>query len=265
MQAGDDAVARGRGLLREAIGAPRLGRLGKRHQQRALGGGEPLRLLAEIGERRGAGALDVAAIGGEHEVEVEDLLLGEAALELHGAHHLGQLVGKAAGRARLEQARHLHGQRRAAGDDAGMGCRLPCGPQQGAGVDAMMIVEALVLIGDEHGEEARVHVLCGDGQAPVAVLRDEGAEQPAVAVGHQRRIGDAGTKRHGPQPPQRLAQREARGIHRKHAEEQPRIEAQGPSAAGPRHQGAVTVTLPVALRALSSGRYMSSTVAPGCT
>ena len=68
---GDQAVehavaggARGPGV---AVGPARLRRLRQGDEQRRLGGGQPLRLLAEIGERGGADALDVAAIGSKQQ------------------------------------------------------------------------------------------------------------------------------------------------------------------------------------------------------
>ena len=235
MQKRDHPVAGGDGALGKAVGPPGFGRLRQCHEERAFGGGQALRLLAEIGKRCGARAFDVAAIGGECQIEVEDLLLAEAALQLHGAHHLGQLVGEAAFGARFEQAGDLHGERRSAGDDVAMGDGLPGSAHQRPRVHAMMLVEALVLIGEEHGEEARVDVVRRHGQAPVAVTRDEGAEQAAVPVGDERRIGEVPAERQGPQPAQHLARREAYDVDCENDREQPRIEAQRPSAAGRRH------------------------------
>ena len=228
----DDAVPRQRCGLRVAVGPSRLRRLGKGDEKRTLGGREPLRLLAEIGKRGGACALDVAAIGGERQVEIEDLLLREALLDLYRADHLRQLVGDAALGPRLQKARHLHGERRAARDDAAMAECLPDGAGNGPRIDTSVLVEALVLIGHEHGEEARVDIGGSHRKPPEAVLRDEGAEQPAVAVDDERRIGDAFAKRHGPEAAQRLRHREARHVDGEKHGEQPRIEAERPAAAG---------------------------------
>ena len=75
--------ARGRGRAArvggEAVGTARLRRLRQRDEERRLGEGQALRLAAEIGEARRARALEVAAIGREREVEVEDLVLRAAA------------------------------------------------------------------------------------------------------------------------------------------------------------------------------------------
>ena len=75
-----------------------------------------------------------------------------------------------------------------------------------------MLVEALVLIGDEHVEEARIDIVGGHRQAPVAIMGDEGPQQLAVAVGHQRRIGDVFAQRQRPQPPQGFGDGEADGV-----------------------------------------------------
>ena len=54
-------------------------------------------------------------------------------------------------------------------------------------VDAVMRLEALVLVGDQHGEVARVDVLGIDRQAPAPVRRREGPQQPVVAIDHRDR------------------------------------------------------------------------------
>ena len=171
MEQRDDAVAGGGGGFREAVRPACFRGLRQGDEQRALGRREMLRLLAEIGERGGARALDIAAIGRERQIEIEDLRLAQAALDLQCTDHLGELVAEAAFGARLEEAGDLHGERRAAGHDVAVGRCLPRGAEQRLRVDAAMLVEALVLIGDEHGEEARVDVLARHRQAPVAVTR----------------------------------------------------------------------------------------------
>ena len=49
-------------------------------------------------------------------------------------------------------------------------------------VDAVMVPEALVLIGDQHLDELRVDLVEAGGEPPAAVGRGEGAQQRAVAV-----------------------------------------------------------------------------------
>ena len=63
----------------------------------------------------------------------------------------------APGRRALEQAGDLHGERRAAGDDVAAGeHELPGGADHRLPVDAVMLGEAPVLVGDQHFEEARI-------------------------------------------------------------------------------------------------------------
>src|SRR5262249_60586027 len=107
-----------------AVGTALLRRWRQGHQQRRLAQGQAARLLAEIGERGRARAFEIAAIGREAEIEREDLVLGERALELDRADHLPQLGGEAALGAWLEQPRYLHGDGGGAGDDAAMADRL---------------------------------------------------------------------------------------------------------------------------------------------
>ena len=121
--AGEDAVAGGARGLGRAVGPAGLGRLRQGDEQRGLGGGQPARLLAEPGEAGGADALEVAAVGREGEVEREDRVLVEPALEGEGDADLAELAGERAGRALLEQAGDLHRERRAAGDDPARGER----------------------------------------------------------------------------------------------------------------------------------------------
>ena len=145
---------------RVAVGPARFGRLRQGDEQRRLGEGQPLRLLAEIGEARRADALDVAAIGREREVEVEDSALAEALLELHGAHHLAQLRRRAVrpSRGSIRRATCMvsveppETMRRCAGE-------LPGGTQRAPAVDAVVVAEALVLVGDQHVDEARIDLV----------------------------------------------------------------------------------------------------------
>ena len=63
----EHAVARAMRDVGRAVGPAQLGRLRDRDQQRGFAEREPPRLLAEIGERGGAHAFEVAAIGRERE------------------------------------------------------------------------------------------------------------------------------------------------------------------------------------------------------
>ncbi len=102
----------------ERSGRRMLRRLRQRHQQRRFGERQPARLLAEIGERGGADAFEIAAIGREAEIEREDLVLAELRARSRSRARSGAAWPRTCARARLEQARDLHGERRGARDDA---------------------------------------------------------------------------------------------------------------------------------------------------
>jgi hypothetical protein len=95
------------------VGASPLGGLGQGDQQGLFTVGEGFGLVAEIGQAGGPQALEIAAVGGERQVEGEDLALGEPGLDLQGARHLDQLGAQGAGPG-LQQAGGLHGERRGA-------------------------------------------------------------------------------------------------------------------------------------------------------
>ena len=115
------AVAGGPRRFRVAVGAARFGRLGQGDEERGFGGGQARRLLAEVGEARGADAFDVAAVGRERQVEREDLVLGELRSSFRAMAIWRSLPAIAARAAIVDQPRDLHGQRRAAGDDVAAG------------------------------------------------------------------------------------------------------------------------------------------------
>jgi hypothetical protein len=86
----------------------------------------------------------------------------------------------------LDEARHLHGQRRAAGDDAAMAGELPGGAGQGAHVDAAVLEVALVLECHEHREVTLVDVGRLHRKSPAAVGCRESTQQPVAAVEYRR-------------------------------------------------------------------------------
>ena len=87
----------------EAIGPAQLRRLRQGDEQSCFAEREPARLLAEIGERGGPDPFEIAAVRGEREVEVEDLVLAQNALELNGADCLPELDVKRALAPRLSR------------------------------------------------------------------------------------------------------------------------------------------------------------------
>jgi len=164
----NDAVARLAGGLREAVRPTALGRLRQADEQRRLAHGQACGFLAEPGEACCPDALEIAAIGRQGQVEFEDLLLGMVPVQLERTGDLEGLGGQGAF-ARLHEAGDLHGDRRCARDDACVGCQLVGGAQDGEGVDASVLAEALVFPGQQHLDVARVNVGGLYWQAPAAV------------------------------------------------------------------------------------------------
>ena len=75
--------------------------------------------------------------------------------------------------ARFQKSRHLHGQGRAAGNDAVFACPLPRRAQHGERIDAAMIAKALVLVGDQQIEVAAIDVANLHRQTPAPIARRE--------------------------------------------------------------------------------------------
>ena len=159
-----------RAASRIAVGAAHLRRLRQRDQQGRLGQRQPPRLLAEIGERGGAHAFEVAAERRQPQIEAQDRVLGQPPLQLRARAAPGGSC-----RRRCARARPAAGAppawsassrpRRCAGGATSCQPARPNAP----GVDAVMRAEALVLEGDQHGEIARVDILDLDRQPPAAV------------------------------------------------------------------------------------------------
>ncbi len=105
--AGQNAIARGPGRSGGAVGAAALRRLRDCHQQRSFRGAELARLLAEIGERRGTYAFQIAAHRRQRQVDRQYLALGIAPFELQRAGGLDGLRREAPGPG-IEQASGLH-------------------------------------------------------------------------------------------------------------------------------------------------------------
>ena len=114
----EDEVAALDGALGMAEGIEPAGALDHAGKQGALGEIELAHILAEVGLDGLAEAVDgeaaalpeVDLVG----IHLEDLLLGEAMLELKGDDDLDELALEAALRSEEEAARQLHGERRAA-------------------------------------------------------------------------------------------------------------------------------------------------------
>ena len=291
----EHAVARELRLLGKAIGPPKFRRLRQRDQQRRLAEREPPRLLAEIGERGRADAFEIAAIRRQREIKAEDLVLGERPFELERPHRLPDLGVERAVPARLQQASDLHGDGRAARDDAAMRDELVRRAHDGERIDARMGEEPLVLIGEQRLEEDRVDLLARGRKPPAAFTGEIGPEQLAVAIEHQSRDFEIAPERRRPERLERA--HDCSGNRRDKPHRADRREggtASPPSSAWsalcphhparyarrrlpigerfeavPRlnraHLAGATSTAPVSVRPKRSGRYISSITACGST
>jgi hypothetical protein len=182
----ENTVPRGARSRGRAIRPPRFGRLRQRDQKRRFGQSELQRLLAEIGERSRAHALEIAAKGRDREIAIERARLADFALDLQRAGDLPELGGDRTLGPRFDEPRDLHRQCRAARHH--MAAHQPLRPsaQERADVDAGMLVKPAILIGDEHREIARIDVVRGRRQAPAPIRQGEGPKQPAVTIDDDR-------------------------------------------------------------------------------
>ena len=187
-EAVEHAVARRTRDLGKPIRPAQLRRLRQCYQERRFAKRQPPRLFAEIGERGGPDALDVAAIGCEIEIEREDLVLGQRTLDLDRAHHLAEFRHHAAAHfGRLQKPRHLHGQGGGAGAKMPTCCELQRRAQHRPRIDAVMDAKTLVLISKQHVEEARIDVGDGRRQPPAALARRISAQQAPFPIDHAGR------------------------------------------------------------------------------
>jgi hypothetical protein len=108
LHAVEDAVPRRAGGRGIAIRAAHFRRLRERHQQRGFAQCQAARLLAEIRQRRGADAFQIAAIGRKGQIQRENFGLAEREFEFERTGNLPEFGGKTALLTGLQQPRHLH-------------------------------------------------------------------------------------------------------------------------------------------------------------
>ena len=112
----------------------------------------------------------------------QDLVLAQPSLELNGTRHLLQLCRDRSRAARLQQSRQLHGDGRTARNDPAMPDELPGGTGDCQRIDPGMIVEPLVLIGDQKRKELRIDFIQRHGKTPAAFGIGKGTQQFSVTV-----------------------------------------------------------------------------------
>ncbi len=86
--------------------------------------------------------------------------------------------------ARLQQACELHGEGRTSGNDMAARRQLNGGAPERDNVDTVMLVEALVLVGEQQPEEPRIDIFHRDRQPPAPLAGGIGAQQPALPIEH---------------------------------------------------------------------------------
>ncbi len=145
----EDDVAAGEGAFGMTIGIEAAGALDHASEEGCLGGVDLFEVFVEECLRRLAEAVDVVAAAVAQidlvGVHLEDLLLGEAGLELEGDEDLDELALDAALGREEDAARELHGERGAAARPAPVAAEVVPGPAEHAVVvDAAVLEEAPV-------------------------------------------------------------------------------------------------------------------------
>src|SRR5207244_3618320 len=128
-------------------------------------------------------------------------------------------------------------------------------------VDAVVRVEALVLVGDQQIDIARIDVLDGRRRAPTSVHRCIGAQQLPIAINHDGREFNVLPKRDGPERMDPGRATDDREGYRDGGD----ANAPPPLRSTGGHFAASISTEPTPVRPKRSGRYMSSTYACGST
>ncbi len=175
--------ARGRAVGAE-IGRP----LGHGREQRALGDGQRFGRLAEIAV---GGDLDAPCAAAEKdavEIELEDVILGEGGLEPRRDDHLANLAVVGDVFADQQVLDHLLGDGRTARRPARVRQIADEGANEPVLVDALVLVEALVLGGDEGVAHVLRNLRERDPDTTLVLLEHLG-ERLVLTVEHDARAG----------------------------------------------------------------------------
>ena len=178
----EHAITRPLRRLRIAIEAAHFRRLRKSDKQRRFTDRQAPRLLAEIRDRCRTHAFEIAAERRQSQVQPQNFVFRQCPFELNCARHLAQLPASRALMLALKQARDLHGQRRAARDEALMLRHLHDGARDRLRVDAVMLVKPLILECEQHFQVVLVDVFRVQRQAPLSIGRRKGAQQAVFAI-----------------------------------------------------------------------------------
>ena len=144
--------------------------------------------LAQIGAAGGLDAFEHTAHRRVIQVQGEDFVLRQAGFELHGAEDLAGLAGDGA-RRRFQNTGDLHGEGRAARDNAAACCPLAGSTQQGEGIDPGMPAEVAILVAQQGFPVEGRDFIERDRVTPHVIAVGEGAQRRAVAGHDEQRVG----------------------------------------------------------------------------
>ncbi|MNZ35861.1 hypothetical protein D3C78_532680 [compost metagenome] len=157
VHAAEDPVAALLGAHRVGQRVEARGCLGQAGDHRHLRQAHVADRLAVVHLRGGIDAVGAVAQVDLVHVQLEDLVLGQLALDLQGQQNLVGLAREAALAGEEEVLRHLHGDGTAAGLDMAGFHQLGRGAHQAAGVDTIVVEEIVVL-----GRQKRLDELWGN-------------------------------------------------------------------------------------------------------
>ena len=238
-----------------------------------LGGREATRRRVEIRLARGGDAAQVGAEGDAVQVLLEDRALRERRLDPQRQRHLAELAREVA-RVGANCPRELHRQRRPAGNEVARPHVADEGADEGAQVDARVLVESTVLHRDERRGDERPAFLEAHPARAGSVVGAHLAEQVPVAIGHAQRVRLVRVEELRRQRRQRRRreerqrrQRDDRRRKRGCASDAPDHRCHGRASAicARAAEAATTSNVPAAVRPVTSGEYMQRISAGGAT
>ena len=168
-------------------------------QAENLGQAQLRRPLFKINQAGRAHPFDIAAVGRQVQIGLQQLALAVAGFQPQGRRHLAQFAGRALALDAIQAARQLHADGGGAAP-AAAGVGGGGGAQQGDRIDPRVPVKPAVLVQQHRLLQARVDLGQRHPQAVLFVGRQRQAQQPAVARIHgARQAGRLAQGRMGPQ------------------------------------------------------------------
>ena len=228
-------------------------RLGQGDQQGGFGQGKAARFFVKPRKRPCPQPFHSAAVRRMGKVERQNFILGQDPLKREGKPDLAQLSLPTPRAGIFQQTGDLHRQGRPARYNPAMFQRLNCSAQPRPQIDAAVVIEPFVLVGDQHAYERGIDITNAQRHARTPVFNRIDTQQRPVAVVHLDRGFDQNRRKFGRGDPTVGRITQARRKGQKHD--------QSKQAIAPDH-GAI-FTCPVPVFARYSGRYISLTTAAG--